>query len=98
MQDILLTACPDCGVLPGQLHHDGCDVQRCSVCGQQRLSYDCDGHDPAMSVWTGEWPDWLKVPTLPLPRSEVRFDLGDLYVTTAATFSPMIGDYFKSVR
>jgi hypothetical protein len=50
------SSCSGCGAAVGQIHSRGCDVERCSVCGGQRLFCDCPGHEPALEVWTGEWP------------------------------------------
>jgi hypothetical protein len=53
--------CPDCNAEAGQPHKDGCDVERCSSCGGQRLSCDCGGtHDKAFARWTGFWPGELE--------------------------------------
>jgi len=50
--------CPGCDVAPGKPHEAGCDVERCSVCGWQKLS--CHEHEethiPESVPWTGEWP------------------------------------------
>ena len=38
------TRCTDCGAKYSYYHHDGCDCERCPVCGKQLLSCDCDVH------------------------------------------------------
>src|SRR5271169_1083810 len=33
--------CHDCHVLPGRLHHPGCDAELCPVCNGQSIGCDC---------------------------------------------------------
>ena len=57
-------ACPDCDANVGHPHLSGCDVERCSVCGRQRLACACKSHDRAFARWTGFWPGELEAQAL----------------------------------
>lgn len=48
--------CPDCAVEVGCTHREGCDVERCTVCGEQRMCCECEEHMPEHAIWTGLWP------------------------------------------
>lgn len=65
------TTCHDCAARPGQIHSDGCDVERCSVCGGQRLCCHCKGHDKKFARWTGFWPGSLEAQALGIDLNEL---------------------------
>lgn len=65
-----LRDCNTCGANPGKAHWEGCSVERCSVCGGQRIACDCDGHDPAFSRWTGVYPGEAEATTLGIDLNE----------------------------
>ena len=55
-QSTNLPKCPKCGALPGCQHKEGCTVERCSVCGKNKVLCQCEDHDKAFARWTGYLP------------------------------------------
>jgi hypothetical protein len=39
--EVIMRPCHDCGVIRGELHLDGCDMERCPRCGGQYFCCDC---------------------------------------------------------
>lgn len=33
--------CHDCNAADGHMHHPGCDMERCPICGRQLISCGC---------------------------------------------------------
>ena len=69
-----LVACPSCLARPGQRHSGSCDVERCSVCGGQKLGCDCDGHDKDFAKWTGIWPGQMEADYLKISLNQLYSD------------------------
>lgn len=62
--------CGDCAVLPGRPHESGCDVERCSVCGDQWIGCGHKRHDRLFARWTGYWPGALEARALGIDLNE----------------------------
>lgn len=69
-----LQKCHDCGASPGEPHIEGCDVERCSVCGHQRIGCGCKGHDRRFARWTGIWPGKAEAAFLGVSLNDVAGD------------------------
>jgi len=74
-----LRNCHDCGAKPGEMHQDGCDTERCSSCGGQKLQCDCPGHDPAFARWTGLWPGSVEAFALGVDLNEFSVKYKDIF-------------------
>jgi hypothetical protein len=74
-----LPLCFECHAPPGQPHKDGCDVERCSSCGGQRLVCDCEDHDPAFARWTGIWPGKAEAEHLGIDLNEFANTVSDCF-------------------
>lgn len=46
--------CPDCGVLPGQLHRRACEVECCPRCETTWMNCECEEHSTERVPWSGE--------------------------------------------
>ena len=66
----ILKNCHDCGAKPGQPHKDGCDTERCSVCGRQYIQCGCKKHDKAFARWTGFFPGDIESEKLGIDLNE----------------------------
>lgn len=76
-----LRNCHDCAAKPGEIHSEGCDVERCSVCGGQRLCCNCEGHDKSFSRWTGIWPGFAEANYLGVDLNEFSVKYANLFFT-----------------
>jgi len=62
--------CSGCGVSPWEIHQTGCVIEPCSVCGCQRVSCGCKGHDMSFARWSGFLPGSLEAEALGLDMTE----------------------------
>ena len=58
--------CGDCGVLPGSLHHLGCDVEMCPLCWRQAIGCWCRFDEDPLDE--DEVPDWASGLVMALDR------------------------------
>lgn len=60
--------CGDCQIKHGQVHHPGCDVERCPQCGRQLISCGCFPEDASGLFVKSELEgqEEIKAPTEPV--------------------------------
>lgn len=83
MKDAGPRACPDCRATVGSVHKEGCDVERCPLCGGQRISCDCLEKKRTVALpWSGYWPGEqecyvLKLVCFDTATGTIGFDLNE---------------------
>jgi len=65
-----ITKCFGCDVEPNHIHLDGCDIERCSVCGLIWVYCNCVGHDREYAKWVGYLPCKYEAIRLKIKLSE----------------------------
>lgn len=98
--------CHDCGVLPGGLHHYGCDAEECPRCHGQMITCKCKRYphpemlaDPIVATMGSPEARFLaamfatdKQP--PVPEKPVDlYDLGEFLSTVQQSISSETGEY-----
>ena len=72
-----ISQCHDCNVMEGEIHKDGCDMERCPFCGGQLISCSCiyeihygDVYQPSKWVADNAHPTghFVRHPTNGLPQ------------------------------
>jgi hypothetical protein len=53
--------CGDCGAKEGTLHREGCDMERCTICGEQLITCNCSLDDYSKI-------DYRRVPYIEYPN------------------------------
>jgi hypothetical protein len=59
-QKVELDNCFKVGKVVAGKPQEKCDIERCSVCGGQKLGCECVDHDKQFARWTGFWPGELE--------------------------------------
>lgn len=55
----IMARCPECNTTIGHFHSDGCDCERCPICGEQALSCSHTRKEMITAgrlTWTGHFP------------------------------------------
>src|SRR4051794_25551827 len=93
-----LLPCPACDCGAGQPHRDGCEAERCSVCGCQRIAWaGCEGPDHLAGASTGEWPETGPTADEDEEPSTTEIEgIVDMLMSDAQVAIDVVGDFLQS--